>query len=417
MAASFAYGAAAITSHPATIEINASGIDFSPLHERMQWYVDQNILASCNSLVMKGTDVVDFKTFGYMDLESRRPLTADAIHRMYSNTKIVTSVAAMMLFEAGRFALDDPIAEYLPAFAKPTVLTGNAEQSTDATVAAGPIRVRHILSHSAGLSYGFIEPDSVIDQAYAAAGIGAPSDGATLESLCNALAALPLAYEPGTGWRYSYATDVVARLVEVLSGMRFDAFLNKHIFEPLAMHDTGFWVPPEKRERFVAMYAPNNPLDPMQGGLTLADDPVTGTYTRERSMLSGGGGLVSTVADYLNFIRMIVSNGTWNGAQILRPETLALMRTNQLADSVGVQFPFWAMPNTVFGLGFALKTAAVEGESAAAVGEYHWGGMAGTHSWMAPNANLTGMCMTQRMPGFWHPFSHDFKRFAYALAG
>ncbi len=387
------------------------------MHERMQWYVDQNILSSCNSLVMKGTDVVDFKTFGYMDLDSRRPLTADAIHRMYSNTKIVTSVAAMMLFEAGRFGLDDPVAEYMPAFAAPKVLRADAARSDDVTAAAGPIRVRHILSHSAGLSYGFIEPGSVIDTAYAAAGIDGFGDGATLESLCNAVAALPLAYEPGTGWRYSYATDVVARLVEVLSGMRFDAFLKKHIFEPLAMHDTDFWVPPSKRERFVAMYAPNNPLDPMQGGLTLADDPNTGTYTRERSMLSGGGGLVSTVADYLSFVRMIVNNGSWNGAQILRKATLVLMRTNQLADGVGVQFPFWAMPNTVFGLGFALKTAAAPGEPAGAVGEYHWGGMAGTHSWMAPNANLTGMCMTQRMPGFWHPFSHDFKRLAYALAG
>lgn len=417
MAASIVPGAAVINSTPQSIEIKATGIDFSPMHARMQWYVDQNILSSCNSLVMKGTDVVDFKTFGYMDLESRRPLTADAIHRMYSNTKIVTSVAAMMLFEAGRFGLDDPIAEYIPAFGTPKVLKADAERSDDVTAAAGPIHVRHILSHSAGLSYGFIEPGSVIDKAYVTAGIDAFGDGATLESLCNAIAALPLAYEPGTSWRYSFATDVVARLVEVLSGMRFDAFLKKYIFEPLSMHDTDFWVPPAKRERFVAMYSPNNPLDPMQGGLTLADDPNTGTYTRERSMLSGGGGLVSTVSDYLSFVRMIVNNGTWNGAQILRPETLALMRSNQLADGVGVQFPFWAMPNTVFGLGFALKTAAVAGESAGTVGEYHWGGMAGTHSWMAPNANLTGMCMTQRMPGFWHPFSHDFKRFAYALAG
>lgn len=407
-----------MAAQPATIDIKPNGTDFSDLHARMQWYVDNDILSSCNTLVMKGTDVVDFRTFGYMDLESRRPLTADAIHRMYSNTKIVTSVAAMQLFEAGRFGLDDPIAEYLPKFANARVLKADAQSADDTVPAAGPITMRQILSHSAGLSYGFIEPTSVIDKAYLAANVNALGDPSfTLETLSDRLAALPLAYEPGTSWRYSFGTDVTARVIEVLSGQRFDAFLAQHIFEPLAMHDTGFWVPEGKRERVVSMYAPTNPLDPMKGGLVKADDGPTGQYTRESAFLSGGGGLVSTVSDYLSFVRMIVNGGEWSGARILKPETLALMRTNQLAPGVGVQFPFWAMPNTVFGLGFALKTGPVDGESASATDEYHWGGMAGTHSWMAPRANLTGMCMTQRMPGFWHPFSHDFKRMAYELAG
>jgi CubicO group peptidase (beta-lactamase class C family) len=401
-----------------TIATKHTGIDFSALHERMQWYVDQDILSSCNTLVMQGTDVVDFRTFGYMDLESRRPLTEDAIHRMYSNTKIVTSVAAMMLVEQGRIGLDDPVAEYLPAFANLRVLKADAKAIDDTVPAAGPMRIRHLLSHSAGLSYGFIEPMSVIDQAYMGANVNALGDASfTLETLCDRLAALPLAYEPGTSWRYSLATDVTARVIEVVSGLRFDAFLAQHIFEPLAMHDTGFWVPEGKRERVVSMYAPTNPLDPMKGGLVKADDGPTGQYTQPKAFLSGGGGLVSTVADYLDFVRMLVAGGEWNGARILKPETLALMRTNQLADGVGVQFPFWAMPNTVFGLGFALRTGPGADEPATVTDEYHWGGMAGTHSWMAPRAQLTGMCMTQRMPGFWHPFSHDFKRMAYQLAG
>ncbi len=408
----------ATAAHPTTIATKPDGTDFSDLHSRMQWYVDQDILSSCNTLVMKGTDVVDFRTFGYMDLESRRPLTADAIHRMYSNTKIVTSVAAMQLFEAGRFGLDDPLAEYLPKFAKSRVLKPDAKGVDDSVPAAGQITMRQILSHSAGLSYGFIEPTSVIDQAYMAANVNALGDASfTLETLCDRLAALPLAYEPGTSWRYSLGTDVTARVIEVLSGQRFDAYLKQHIFEPLAMQDTDFWVPDGKRERVVSMYAPKNPLDPMQGGLVKADDGPTGQYTQEKAFLSGGGGLVSTVSDYLSFVRMIVAGGEWNGARILKPETLTLMRSNQLAPGVGVQFPFWAMPNTVFGLGFALKTGPTADEPASATDEYHWGGMAGTHSWMAPRANLTGMCMTQRMPGFWHPFSHDFKRMAYQLAG
>jgi CubicO group peptidase (beta-lactamase class C family) len=155
----------------------------------------------------------------------------------------------------------------------------------------------------------------------------------------------------------------------------------------------------------------------MQGGMVKADDPNEGSYTRPPTMLSGGGGLVSSAADYLAFLRMIVNDGEWNGARLLQPETVALMHTNQLPEGVGVNFPFWSMPDTVFGLGLAIKNAPAEGEPASAVGEYHWGGMAGTHSWVAPRAGITGLCMTQRMPGYWHPFSHDFKRLSYELAG
>jgi CubicO group peptidase (beta-lactamase class C family) len=399
-----------------TIEISRSGIDFSPLHERMQWYIDEGILSCCNTLVMRGLDVVDFKTFGYMDLETRRPLTDDAIYRMYSNTKLVTSVAAMMLFEKGLFALDDPLASYLPEFADIQVLKPGATDVSDVEPATSPILMRHILSHSAGLSYGFIEPQSLIDRAYAAAGINVPAKaGETLETLCGKLARLPLAYHPGTDWRYSFATDVTARVVEVLSGMRFDEFLETHIFEPLAMVDTGFYVPADKAVRFITMYAPEDLLDPMKSGLVKADDAFEGQYNQPRTMLSGGGGLVSTVSDYLSFLRMLINGGEYNGARILTPETLALMRTNQLADGVGVRFPTWKMPDTVFGLGFALKQAVSDNEPGRALDEYHWGGMAGTHSWMAPQANIAGMCMTQRMPGFWHPFSHEFKTMAYSL--
>jgi len=383
----------------------------------MQWYIDQEILSCSNTLVMRGTDVVDFKTFGYMDLESKRPLTEDAIYRMYSNTKLVTSIAAMILHERQAFELDDPVAKYLPEFGAMRVLKADASSIDDTEPARDDIRIRHILSHSAGLSYGFIEPQSLVDQAYAASGIDILNNfEITLETLCQTLGELPLAYHPGTSWRYSFGTDVTARLVEVLSGQRFDEFLQQNIFAPLGMVDTDFWVPPEKTDRFTTMYSPTDLMDPMKGGLIKVDDPVEGSYNRPRQLLSGGGGLVSTVSDYLSFIRMIVSGGSWNGAQIVKPETLALMRTNQLAEGVGVSFPMWDMPGTVFGLGFALKAAIADGDPAASLDEYHWGGMAGTHSWMAPRANLTGMCMTQRMPGFWHPFSHEFKAFAYNIA-
>ncbi|MGA1370010.1 MAG: serine hydrolase domain-containing protein [Pseudomonadales bacterium] len=392
--------------------------DLGALHERMQWYVDQEILSCCVALAMRGTEVVDYRTFGYMDLETRRPLQSDAIFRMYSNTKIVTSVALMMLYEEGRFGLDDPLATVLPAFGDMFVLRSDARSASDVEPARSPITLRQILSHSAGFSYGFIEPQSVVDQAYLSAGLNPmTANGMTLESLCDGLAALPLAYQPGTQWRYSLATDVVARVVEVLSGQRFDEFLKTRIFGPLGMVDTDFHVPVGKQDRFVTMYAPVDLFTPMKGGLVKADDPRTGSYSQPKSFLSGGGGLVSTVSDYLTFLKAIVNGGTWNGVRLLREETLVLMRANQLAPGIGVRFPMWEMSSTVFGLGFAIKEAAGPDEPATAQGEYHWGGMAGTHTWMAPRAGLTGVCMTQRMPGFWHPFSHDFKRMLYGALG
>ena len=182
------------------------------------------------------------------------------------------------------------------------------------------------------------------------------------------------------------------------------------------MVDTDFWVPPEKRERFVTMYAPTDLLDPMKPGLVKADDPQEGAYTSRRALLSGGAGLVSTVSDYLKFIQMIVNGGSWEGARLVKPETLTLMRTNQLAPEIGVSFPMWSMPGTVFGLGFALKESVSAEEDPLMVDQYHWGGMAGTHSVMSPRAGLALMCMTQRMPGFLHPFTQEFSVLAHQIA-
>jgi len=392
--------------------------DFSAIHQAMQSYVDRDILACCSTLIMQGLDVLDYRTFGYMDCESRLPLREDAIYRMYSNTKIVTSVALMMLYEEGKFNLDDPLANYMPEFTDLQVLRPDASSTADVVPAQQPVLIKHILSHSAGFSYGFIEPESVIDQTYLSQGVNVLADTSmSLEEFCQRVARLPLAYEPGTSWRYSVATDVCARLVEVLSGEPFDHFLQKRIFEPLAMVDTDFWVPPAKADRFITMYAPTDLLNPMQPGMVKADDPINGQYNKQRAFLSGGGGLVSTVSDYMSFIRMLVNGGELGGQRLLRAETLKLMRTNQLPAGVGVQFPMWAMPGTVFGLGFALKQQLQNDEPAAAQDEYFWGGMAGTHTWMAPHADLMLMCNTQRMPGFWHPFSMEFRDLAYQLAG
>ena len=397
---------------PPVFEPIATDLDFSPMHERMRWYIDEELIPYCTTVVMRGTDVIDVAYLGGGTPETTP--NATSIFRMHSSTKLATSVVAMMLWEEGRFALDDPLERYLPEFADMRVLRPDAGGADDTTPAEGPIRINQILSHSAGLSYSFIEPDSVIDQAYMAAGINIVSmNEMTLEELCHTIAGLPLAYEPGTSWRYSFATDVTARLVEVLTGRRFDEALKARLLEPLGMVDTDFYVPSAKRDRFLTMFDPADPLDPMTPGLTPA--PMEADTDAPRPLLAGGGGLLSTVVDYVEFMRMLVSGGEWNGRRFLRPETLELMRTNQLAPGVGVQFPMWSMPDTTFGLGFALKGAPAHGEPAAATDEYHWGGMAGTHFWLAPRADLVGICMTQRMPGFWHPFSRDFKRLVYEI--
>lgn len=395
----------------------SSNYDFEPMHQRMQWYIDQELLSCCYSLVLHGSDVVDYKCFGYMDIESKTPLREDAIYRMYSNTKLCTSIALMILYERNKFDLDDPLEKYLPEFGDMQVLKPDATKLTDTVACETSMTPRQLLSHSAGLSYGFVEPDSVIDQGYLSGGLNIMAGfDETLAEVSARLGNFPLAYQPGTQWRYSLATDVCARLVEVLSGVPFDQFLEAEIFAPLRMVDTSFHVPPEKQDRFTTMYSGVDPLDPMKPGLVKVDDPHTGTYSAPKQFLSGGGGLVSTVADYVAFIQMIINGGEWGGTRIIDSDTLNMMRTNQLAEGLGVNFPMWAMPNTLFGLGFALREQPAPEDKGDSCDEYFWGGMAGTHSWMAPRAGIAGLCLTQLMPGFWHPFSHEFRQFAYASA-
>ncbi len=284
-----------------TINVVAdSNLDFAPLHQRIQWYVDEGIIPFANTLILRGDEVIDKHFYGPSVEHASAPKrpTEDAIFSMHSSTKIATSVAAMMLFEEGKFSLDDPIEQYIPALGDMLVLKPDAQLINDTEPAAGPIRINQLLSHTAGLSYGFIEPEGIIDGAYNDNGINPMMPGGvkSLEELCQALGQLPLAYQPGTFWRYSFATDVTARLVEVISGQRFDEFLQERIFNPLGMIDTDFFVPPDKLDRFTTMYAPDDPLDPMSPCPTPADSPDSTANGTRPSFLSGGGGLMSTLS-------------------------------------------------------------------------------------------------------------------------
>lgn len=387
--------------------------DFTPMHDLVQTYLDRDLLTGAVAVVLDGTDVIDVKSWGHRDREAGLPMTADSVLRIYSNTKPVTSVAALTLLEQGKYQLDDSIADYLPQFAELTVLKPGAKSPDDVMPAPRSPTVRELFCHNGGFSYGiFLE--SVVDQQYTAAGVLSPE--ITLSQLAERVAKLPLANPAGARWQYSVSTDLLARLVEVWSGSSFGEYLDRAIFKPLAMIDTGFQVRPDQVERFAANYVPVDPMDPMKPGLNLAPDTVVGNYLNARALQSGGGGLVSTIGDYTRFVRMIVNDGSLDGKQILKPATVQLMRTNALPGDLGVVLPNWRMPDTVFGHGFAIKTAPAAGEPESAIGEYHWGGLAGTHSWMSPRSGLSGLIFTQRLPGFWHPFSHDFKREVYRIA-
>jgi CubicO group peptidase (beta-lactamase class C family) len=388
--------------------------DFGELHRRMQWWVDGELLSCAATVVMQGDDVVDVGLFGFMDVETREPLRVDGIHRIYSNTKLITSVAAMMLHERELFDLDDPIEEYLPDFADMRVLKDGATSMDETVLAEHSITPRHLLCHTAGLSYGFLEPESLIDRGYAEAFLnGFDGDNESLADLCQHLAQLPLAFQPGTQWRYSFATDAVAHLVEVLSGDSFDTFLEESILSPLEMVDTGFHVPKDKHDRFVTMYSGTDPLDHTAPGFVVADDPVSGSFSQPRDLLLGGGGLVSTLHDYINFMQMLINGGEWRGRRIISEDTLRLMRTNQLPEGVHVNFPDLDLPGTGFGLGFSLLEQPQPDYPTGSRGEYGWRGMAGTAAFIAPDSNVAGICFTQRMPAAQHPYIEEFSRLVY----
>lgn len=391
------------------IEVTPNRYDFTPVHQSLSEYVSRDLLAMAASVVLRGPDVLDVFTVGFQNREQEVPLALDSIYRIFSNTKIVTSVAAMMLWEESAFSLDDPLSEYIPEFSDLRVLVPDAQGLGDVVAAERPATIRELMSHTAGFSYG-IFGESLVDQAYLEKGITAPDR--FLEEMVSRLGELPLAYQPGSRWQYSVSTDVLGRLIEIVSGRTFDAFLKERIFEPLGMLDTGFFCPPSSHDRLCRNYLPSDPMDPLKPGLESIDESQA-PYTKSRNFLSGGGGLVSTIIDYTRFMQMLIGEGELNGTRILQPDTVQLMHTNQLPKGIGVQLPNWLMPDTVFGLGLAIKTAPGKSEPKTAVGEYHWGGVAGTHSWVSLKGDVAGLVFTQRLPGFWHPFSHDFKRLVY----
>jgi len=393
--------------------MDARNFDFSAVRTAMQRYVDQDILAGVSWTVLRGSAVVDQQCVGFADREASIPLRSDHIFRAWSNTKIFVTCSIMLLVEDGLIGLDDRIEQFLPQLGNRMVLKPGATSVAEVEPAKSPITIRHLLTHTSGLSYGFFDPGSVLFAAYQAANVHNPLT--PLSDLIDKLAALPLNYHPGTSWEYSLATDVLGRVVEVVSGQSLDAFFKKRIYDPLGIVDTGFFVPKADQGRLVAYYRGADRLDPLKPGLTRIDDqPYPGAYLQPLPRLSGGGGLVSTMPDMLALIRALLPGPD----MLLKPETVRLMMTNQLPEGRIISFATRGpMPGKGFGLGGAVTFAPAPYDPPNSMGEFQWGGLAGTHWWICPEANTAGVLMAQREFAFWHPFFFEFKKLAFAAAG
>ena len=391
------------------VAVTTSGYNFDAVHAAMRRYVDTELLAGVSSAVLVGRELVDLNCVGWADKEQNIALRVDHLFRVFSNTKLITSCAALLLFEEGRFRLDDPIEQFIPQLANRRVLRPGAITLDDTEPASRSITIRHLMSHSAGLSYGLLDPGTIIFQAYNKHRVLNPAT--PLSDMMDTLADLPLVYHPGTGWEYSVATDVISRLVEIISGQRFDAFIQSRVIDPLGMVDTSFVVPEEKRHRLAAYYAGADLADPMKPGLTRADDvPYPQAYMRPFPRLSGGAGLISTLPDMLALLRSLMPGGP----TLLKPDTIALMMTNQLPNGMNIRFPgIGEIQGKAFGLAGALTLTPLPVDPKNSTGEFQWGGIAGTHWWISPQANLAGLLMTQRHMAFWHPFSFEFKQLVY----
>ena len=377
-------------------------------------YVGPGRMPCAQFVLARKGEVVHESVLGNRDVERGTPLTGDTVFRIYSMTKPVTSVALMTLVEEGLIALDDPVAKHIPAWKDLAVFSAGLEPGFLTTPATRPMQVVDLLRHTSGLTYGF-QSRTNIDAAYRKLKVDDIYAGHDLEGFVEMLAKLPLEFSPGEAWNYSVATDVCGYLVQKVAGKPLDQVFRERIFEPLKMHDTGFHVREDQRSRLGACYNATP-----QGGLKLQDDPQTSTYLKPPPFLSGGGGLVSTAADYLRFDNMLVNGGELDGARILAPKTIKLMATNHLPGDKDLTelsrslFSESTNAGVGFGLGFAVVFDPPKTLIPCSQGEFYWGGAASTAFWVDPVEEVTAVFMTQLLPSSSYPIRRELRTLTYA---
>jgi CubicO group peptidase (beta-lactamase class C family) len=383
--------------HPATDKPESVGMSSERL-QRINQLIERKIkdekIVGALTLVARRGKLVHLATAGHSDLEANKPLKNDAIFRIYSMTKPITTVAAMMLYEEGKFQIDDPVAMYLPEFKDVQVYgEGGALMKPKS-----PMTIRHLMAHTSGLTYGFFG-NTPVDQQYRSANL--MSGNTTLAEFTQKLAKLPLLFHPGEQWNYGVNTDVLGRLVEVWSGMTLDEFMRQRIFKPLGMNDTGFDVPAAKLERFTTNYQWGlNPLamGEVTGKRVVGDHPSKSRYASPAKFFSGGGGLVSTAQDYLRFCQMLLNGGAFDSVRLLSPKTVQLMTSEHTKHARLPQSGVALGRGSAFGLGFQVITDTAENQRLGSVGTFDWAGAASTSFFIDPQEQLIGILMTQKMP-------------------
>ncbi|SEO42321.1 serine hydrolase domain-containing protein [Aquisalimonas asiatica] len=410
--------------------VGLSGERLGRIGRWMREHVERERLAGASLLINRGGETAYFDACGHLDREAQSPVTADSIFRIYSMTKPVTSVAAMMLYEQGAFQLDDPIARFLPEFENMEVLVGGDADNPQCEPAHTLITMRNLLTHTAGLTYHFFMA-SPVDALYHRHGISFNAPDTELGDMVTRLAGMPLLFHPGTRWNYGVSTDVLGRVVEVISGKPLDRFFHDEIFEPLAMHDTGFGVTEAQRDRLATMYTSSTRMPPprigpqptelppeLTGGLTEFNNPAGGQFHAPVTMFSGGGGLTSTIGDYLRFCLMLRNGGELDGARLLGRKTVEFMQMNHLPgtmeDMGEPRFNSSHMGAGLgFGLGFAVVLDPALAETMGSPGEYFWSGMANTQFWIDPEEDLIVIQMAQLMPSSLLPMRRELRSLVY----
>jgi CubicO group peptidase (beta-lactamase class C family) len=387
MAARFAAAGELPTAKPKDVGLDADKIQKA--HDAVQALIDKKEMAGAVIAVARKGKVVMFEALGESEAGSGKPMKTDAIVRIFSMTKPITTVAAMMLVEDGKIKLDDPVSKYLPEFKDRRVHTGKGDETVEAK---REITVRDLMRHTSGLTYG-IFGNTPVDQLYKKVGVFAAGD--TLQDMMTKLGKVPLLYEPGTRWHYSVSTDVLGRIVEVASGKALDEFFAERIFKPLDMKDSGFFVPKDKFDRLAATHG----IDAKEKKLTVTETADKSSYRTKPKWLSGGGGGVSTARDYLRFCQMLLNGGELDGVRLLKKETVAEMTRNQLPEeAMKAKNGGNAEVGEGFGLGFGVRVGKDDPTMGRAVGEYYWGGAASTHFWISPKQELVVVALEQFLP-------------------
>ncbi len=401
-----------------SVDPAAAGMDQARLERldaHLRGYVDDGRLPGFHVQIERHGRVAHSTAYGFQDVESRTPLRPDALYRIYSMTKPITSVAAMMLYEQASLDLMDPVSKYIPTFADVRVYVGGPADAPTTRPATEPVRVWHLMTHTSGLTYGFHRVHVTDEILRSTIDEFAPPAGVDLAAACDLYARVPLRFDPGTCWNYSVSTDVLGRVVEVVSGQSLDAFFQDHILGPLGLTDTAFHA--VDADRLVSLYGAG------PGGTGRMDD-LGKVALHTPAMLSGGGGLISSMADYARFTELLLRGGRLGDVRLLSDRTVSFMTRNHLpggADLDQFGLPLYAETPFLgvgFGLGFSVTIDPARAHLGSSVGEFGWGGMASTYFWVDPAEDMTVVFMTQLMPSGTYPLRPALKQLVYsALVG